>query len=225
MEIHHPIDRLQPLGNGRKCIGDGCARVQYEPGLTAVDVHIDRNIPHKADGRRNPPHALGRTAKSHLPARKVDLDTGPAENVHADKAPDSLPYLLRQIVGVNVIKRNGCRYGKKIAVKVDEFRKTNPQFYADLAQYPQLADYLKDQKERIRTESAKFFERGRQEGYFREEFNPELVTMLFEALNKFVMENRLYQQYSFEEIFKNLAVLTLRGICTDKGLKLLDKLL
>jgi AcrR family transcriptional regulator len=109
--------------------------------------------------------------------------------------------------------------------KIDEIRHTNPQFYADLAQYPQLADYLKDQKERIRTESAKFFERGRQEGYFREEFNPELVTMLFEALNKFVMENRLYQQYSFEEIFKNLAVLTLRGICTDKGLKLLDKLL
>ena len=39
------------------------------------------------------------------------------------------------------------------------------------------------------------------------------------------IQNRLYQQYSFEEIFKNLAVLTLRGICTDKGLKLLDKLL
>ena len=59
----------------------------------------------------------------------------------------------------------------------------------------------------------------------RTDRKPELVTMLFEALNKFVMENRLYQQYSFEEIFKNLAVLTLRGICTDKGLKLLDKLL
>jgi hypothetical protein len=88
-----------------------------------------------------------------------------------------------------------------------------------------LADYLKAQKERIRKEAAKFFERGRQEGYFREEFNEELVSVLFEAVNKHVMETRLYQQYSFEEIFKNLAVITLRGVCTDKGLKLLEKLL
>ena len=109
--------------------------------------------------------------------------------------------------------------------KIDEIRHTNPQFYADMAQYPQLADYLKAQKERIRKEAAKFFERGRQEGYFREEFNEELVSVLFEAVNKHVMETRLYQQYSFEEIFKNLAVITLRGVCTDKGLKLLEKLL
>lgn len=112
-----------------------------------------------------------------------------------------------------------------IRKKIDEIHHTNPQFYADMAQYPQLAVYLKEQKERIRKESAKFFERGKQEGFFREEINQELVSVLFEAVNKYVMETRLYQQYSFEEIFKNLAVLTLRGICTDKGLKLLDKLL
>lgn len=109
--------------------------------------------------------------------------------------------------------------------KIDEFRNTNPLFYADLSQYPHLADYMKEQKERVREESVKFFERGRQEGYFREEFNQDLVSVLFEALNKYVMENRLYEQYSFEEIFKNLAILTLRGICTEKGQKLLDKLL
>ena len=109
--------------------------------------------------------------------------------------------------------------------KIDEIRHTNPQFYADLTQYPQLADYLKKQKEHIRTESTKFFERGKQEGYFRDEFNQELLSVLFEALNKYVMETRLYQQYPFEEIFKNMAFLMLRGICTEKGQKLLDKLL
>ena len=139
MEIRHMVDRLQPLGNGRECIGNGCARVQYEPGLPTVDVHIDRNIPHKADGRRYPPHALGRTADSNLPARKVNLDTGPAENVHADKAPDPLPYLLRQIFGVNVIKRNGCRNGKPPAVKVDAFRLMATERAPRIDQQPPLA--------------------------------------------------------------------------------------
>ena len=68
--------------------------------------------------------------------------------------------------------------------KIDEIHNTNPQFYADLPHYPQLADYLQTQKERIRKESSDFFERGKKEGYFREEINLDLVTILFEAVNK-----------------------------------------
>ena len=109
--------------------------------------------------------------------------------------------------------------------KIEEIRSTDPQFYADLLQYPQLADDLMIQKEHIRLESVKFFERGKNEGYFRKDTNLDLLTVLFDSVSKYVMENRLYQQYTFEDIFKNLAVLTLRGICTDKGLTILDKLL
>jgi len=109
--------------------------------------------------------------------------------------------------------------------KIDEIRNTNPQFYSDLPQYPKVATYLEAQKEHVRKESAKFFERGKEEGYFRQDINQELVSVFFEALNKYVMEMRLYHQFTFEEIFTNLAFLTLRGICTDKGLKVLDKLL
>ena len=109
--------------------------------------------------------------------------------------------------------------------KTDEIRNTNPQSYADLPQYPKVAAYLNAQKERNRSESAKFFERGKEEGYFRPEINQDLVSIVFEALNRYVMENRLYQQFTFEELFTNLAFLTLRGICTEKGLQAMDKLL
>ena len=109
--------------------------------------------------------------------------------------------------------------------KTDEIRNTNPQFYADLPQYPKVAAYLNAQKERNRSESAKFFERGKEEGYFRPEINQDLVSIVFEALNRYVMENRLYQQFTFEELFTNLVFLTLRGICTEKGLQAMDKLL
>lgn len=109
--------------------------------------------------------------------------------------------------------------------KIEEIRSTNPQFYSDLLQYPEVANYLIGQKERARSDSAKFFERGKEEGYFRAEINQDLVTIIFEALNNYVVEKRLYQQFTFEEIFTNLATLTLRGICTDKGLKAMDELL
>ena len=109
--------------------------------------------------------------------------------------------------------------------KIDEIRSTNPQFFADLPHYPQVAELLKSQRERVRKESAKFFERGREEGYFREEVNQDLVPVIFDAVNQYVMEKRLYKQFSFEQIFTNLTFLMLRGLCTEKGLKVLDKML
>lgn len=109
--------------------------------------------------------------------------------------------------------------------KIEEFRNTNPQFYADLAQYPQVAAYFNSQKERMRAESTKFFERGKKEGYFREDLNLELLSLIFDSTNKYVIDNHLYHQFTFEEIFTNMVLLTLRGICTEKGQKLLDQML
>ena len=129
-----------------------------------------------------------------------------------------------------VVQTSHCKNVIDIVVfvfrkKIDEIRSTNPQFYADLPQYPKVASFLKSQRESLSAESAKFFERGKQEGYFREEINQELVSILFEAQNMYILEHRLYQKFSFEEIFTNIAFLTLRGICTEKGLKVLDKIL
>lgn len=110
-------------------------------------------------------------------------------------------------------------------MKIVEIRSTNPQFYADLLQYPQVARFLESQKERIRKDSAEFFKRGKHEGYFRQEIDPNLISVLFEFLNKYVMEEQLYRTFTFEDIFKNIAALTMRGICTEKGLKILDDIL
>jgi len=110
-------------------------------------------------------------------------------------------------------------------VKVEEFQVTNPLFFADLAKYPKVARYLNQQNQQMRKNSIKFIERGVNEGYFRKEVHLELVGQLFDALGKFVMENQLYRQYPIEAVFKNLIFITLRGICTDKGIKALDSII
>ena len=109
-------------------------------------------------------------------------------------------------------------------IKVDEFRKTNPQFYADLDMYPKVGRFLNQQNLQMRTDMLKFMDRGIYEGYFRDDVNYELAWRLFDALGKYVMVNQLYRQYTIEEIFQNLVFVTMRGLCTEKGIKALDSI-
>lgn len=108
-------------------------------------------------------------------------------------------------------------------LKVEEFRQTNPCFYTDLVKYPKVARYLAQQNQQMLTNMTKFIERGIEEGYFRNEVNPELVARLFDALGKYVMEQQLYCLYTIEEIFTNLVFVTIRGICTEKGIEVIKQ--
>jgi len=108
--------------------------------------------------------------------------------------------------------------------KVEELRNTNPQFYADLTKYPRVARFLNQQNLRLRENTILFLERGMREGYFREDINSELVSRLLDAMSRYVMMNHLYQQYSLEEIFSSVLLVSLRGICTEKGNALLEEI-
>lgn len=110
-------------------------------------------------------------------------------------------------------------------MKVEEFRQTNPLFYADMVKYPKVEQFLNDQNKAMREKSLKFLQRGIEEGYFRDDLYYELTNRIFDALGKYVMQNELYKQYSLEEIMKNLILIPLRGICTEKGIAAIDKLL
>lgn len=107
--------------------------------------------------------------------------------------------------------------------KVEEVRQTNPCFYTDLVKYPKVARYLAQQNQQMLTNMTKFIERGIEEGYFRKEVNPGLVAKLFDALGKYVMEQQLYCLYTIEEIFTNLVFVTIRGICTEKGIEVIKQ--
>lgn len=108
--------------------------------------------------------------------------------------------------------------------KVDDFRRTNPVFYTDLVKYPKVLEFLEQQNQRMRNQSAKFIERGIDEGFFRSDLNYELTSKLFEAMGKYVMDSQVYRQYGIEDIFRNIVFVSLRGICTTKGIEALDKL-
>ena len=109
--------------------------------------------------------------------------------------------------------------------KVEEFRKTNQLFYDDMVKYPKVQRFLIQQNQTMRHKSIKFLERGIIEGYFRKDLNCELAARMFDALGEYVVMNKLYQKYSIEEIFVNLVFVSMRGLCTEKGIKALDKII
>lgn len=109
--------------------------------------------------------------------------------------------------------------------KVEEFRQTNPQFYADIEKYPSVVEFFEQDKEASHRQFLDFLMRGVSEGYFRSDLDYDIVSHQFNAMTHYVMSAQLYSEYSLEHIFYNLVFVTLRGICTQKGITILDEFL
>jgi AcrR family transcriptional regulator len=110
-------------------------------------------------------------------------------------------------------------------VKVEEFRFTNPLFYDDLEKYPDVMAYLEKNREENRKELIAFLNKGVKEGYFREDINNDLVTILFDSIGQLFLQKRLYARFSIESVLNNIMFISLRGICTIKGIEVLDNFL
>lgn len=109
--------------------------------------------------------------------------------------------------------------------KVEEFRSTNPQFYDDLEKYPKVMAFLEQKRMENRAQLSEFLRKGADEGYFREDINHDLVTLLFDTIGQLFMQKRLYARFSIESVLNNIMFISLRGICTNKGIEVLDKFL
>ena len=110
-------------------------------------------------------------------------------------------------------------------VKVEEFRFTNSLFYDDLEKYPDVMAYLEKSRDENRKELIAFLNKGVKEGYFREDINNDLVTILFDSIGQLFLQKRLYARFSIESVLNNIMFISLRGICTIKGIEVLDNFL
>lgn len=110
-------------------------------------------------------------------------------------------------------------------VKVDEFGRVNPAFYADIEKYPLVKNYLDDDKQKGIARFLAFIQRGVREGYFQSTLDYSLVGSIFDTVMQHVVDKQIYRHYSIREIFENIIFVQLRGISTPKGVAALDNLL
>ena len=108
-------------------------------------------------------------------------------------------------------------------VRTAEFITINPLFFEDLQKYPNLLTYVRKLHNDKEAEIVAFIERGKNEGLFLENVNYGIVRELTFASEQFVMNNFLFKRYDITELSRIMIMLFVRGICTEKGIKLLDQ--
>ncbi len=108
--------------------------------------------------------------------------------------------------------------------KTQELSIINPAFFADMRKYPKVVAYLENQHKNINDQQTKFFKRGISEGYFRREINYEILRFTLEAIGDSLADHEILKKYPVNEIFSNIFFVTLRGMCTQKGIAALESL-
>ena len=107
--------------------------------------------------------------------------------------------------------------------RINDSGALNPAFYDEISKYPQIVEYIESQKQRRQQDFIRFMQRGVDEGFFRSDINYTIISHVFEAMGSYMQRTHLYNQYSFGELFFNMLFVTLRGICTAKGIAKLDQ--
>ena len=108
-------------------------------------------------------------------------------------------------------------------MKMEEIRSVNPVFYIDLVKYPKLQEQLRENNEHSHDDFIAFMHRGVEEGFLRADVNYEMIPHMFDAIGQYVIDHNMVQKYTVEELFSNYFLIALRGLCTEKGLRLIDE--
>jgi AcrR family transcriptional regulator len=97
---------------------------------------------------------------------------------------------------------------------IEEIRKYYPQVYKE-----HVLRIIDDRSNCYK----QMINRGMAEGVFRENLNLEIIVYFFNGRAKdFLLFDLHLNKFSMNEIFENVAVTFLRGMCTDKGLEIID---
>ena len=105
---------------------------------------------------------------------------------------------------------------------VEGVRSINPRFFEDLKKYPSLAGLLRQTRSDESDGASVYFHMGVEQGLFRDDVNFEIMTWLFHEQINMLVHSDMVKKYSFLEVYEVIMLSYIRGLCTDKGLKLLD---
>lgn len=106
-----------------------------------------------------------------------------------------------------------------------QLSKINPVFFTELFKYKRVCEYLEEQERDRVALHQKFSEQGIAEGLFRANVYPQIIVNMATVSMRNAMQTRMYKEFEFKEIFNNIILTILRGVCTSKGIEKIDRLL
>ena len=112
---------------------------------------------------------------------------------------------------------------KWLSVNINQIRGINCNFLIDLTHYQKVQDYFNQQKDIRHQESKLLMERGISEGVFRNDIDYDILIKVQELLKQEMINRSFVNESNLDTYFKSVQLVILRGVCTDKGLQILNK--
>ena len=112
-------------------------------------------------------------------------------------------------------------YNRQVAKSL----KVNPIFYKELHSYVRVIEYLKKKHEERHNNGIAFFENGVKDGYFKDNVNFRVSLSVIDCTLANMRNDNQFDSMTVESLFRNYILVMVRGMCTQKGLEMLDKLL
>ena len=106
--------------------------------------------------------------------------------------------------------------------KMEELCSLNPSFLGDLCSYPSVLLFLW-KKQKVSDEVAyRYFRKGMEQGIFRDDINFKIINEAMLMSMDLLIYSDIVEEYPLNEIYSEVTFLHIRGITTEKGLRLVD---
>lgn len=105
---------------------------------------------------------------------------------------------------------------------IERFHATNKKFFEDIKKYPKAYQLMKNNRNRSSEDTVNFFKEGVKQGIFRDDVNFAIINLLVRDQLDLLMNSDICNEYSFLEVYESIMFTFLRGISTEKGVRVLE---
>lgn len=99
----------------------------------------------------------------------------------------------------------------------------NRKFYDDLMKFPRAQEVRQKYFDQFLQTLMKWFIRGVEEGVFKDDINFEIVVLLAKGYAKMIRPSHTFSRFSSRDVYNTILQVFMRGICTEKGVQILDR--
>lgn len=112
---------------------------------------------------------------------------------------------------------------KWLSVSVSEIQGINYNFIIDLAHYQKVQEYFNQRKAMHHQNTQALMDRGVAEGVFRSDIDYSILINIQDIIKKEIIHLNVVNESNYTTYFKSFQMVVLRGVCTEKGLQILNK--
>lgn len=109
--------------------------------------------------------------------------------------------------------------------ELEGFSRYNPSFFIDVLKYQPVREFIEKKHDADYSYRVEFLRKGIEEGLIVDNINFPLLTKINKTALEHLIQEKIYEQYSLQEIFRTFTLVFLRGILTEKGQKELERYL